>query len=53
MQIDEKIGPEALTQSLEEEHTPAEPPGDAAAEPPQDAGRLILAARDLRMNVIV
>jgi hypothetical protein len=37
MQIDEKIGPEALTQSLEEEHTPAEPPGDAAAEPPQDA----------------
>jgi hypothetical protein len=33
MQIDETIGPESLTPSLEEEHTPAEPPGDAAAQP--------------------
>jgi len=33
MQIDEKIGPESLTPSLEEEPTPAEPAQDASAPP--------------------
>src|SRR5438045_2727128 len=37
MQIDETIAPELVTPSPEEEHAPAEPPGDAPPQPPQDA----------------